>query len=57
MHEEGDTFWYHKCPVNKKVTFLPIGMKCPDCVLNEMDCKQKAILQQERYKNEIEGKD
>jgi len=56
-HEEGDTFWYHKCPVTSKTTFLPVGMKCPECILDEMDTLQKATLQQAEYKNDIEGTD
>ena len=56
-HTEGDTFWYHTCPITDKVTFLPIGMKCPDCVLDEMDSLEKAKLEQARYLNNIEGND
>jgi hypothetical protein len=42
-HTEGDTFWYHTCPITDKVTFLPIGMKCPECVLDEMDTANKKV--------------
>jgi hypothetical protein len=42
-YKEGDTFWYHKCPVTNKTTFLPVGMKCPECVLGEMDTANKKV--------------
>ena len=56
-YKEGDTFWYHKCPVTNKTTFLPVGMKCPDCVLESMSTTEKARVQQQRYLNEVEGND
>jgi hypothetical protein len=57
VHKEGDTFWYHECPHSNKKVYLPIGMKCPDCVLNEMDSLERAKLEQARYLNNIEGND
>ena len=47
VHKEGDTLWYHECPHSNKKVYLPIGMKCPDCVLNEMDSLEKGKLRDE----------
>lgn len=57
VHKEGDTFWYHECPHTDKKVYLPVSMKCPDCVLESMDNVEKARLEQARYLNNIEGKD
>tara|TARA_X000001036_G_scaffold364638_1_gene348881 strand:+ start:436 stop:609 length:174 start_codon:yes stop_codon:yes gene_type:complete len=57
MAKEGDTFWYHECKYTEKRVYLPIGMKCPDCVLENMSSQDKAKMQQQRYLNEIEGTD
>ena len=57
MAHEGDTFWYHECPHTDRKVYLPVGMKCPDCVLADMNDIDKARMQQQRYLNEIEGTD
>tara|TARA_Y100000996_G_C22199943_1_gene510839 strand:- start:276 stop:449 length:174 start_codon:yes stop_codon:yes gene_type:complete len=57
MAKDGDTFWYHECPHTGRKVYLPIGMKCPDCVLESMSDMDKVKMQQERYLNEIEGTD
>jgi hypothetical protein len=57
MHKEGDTFWYHICKYTDKKSYLPIGMNCPDCVLNEMNSLDRAKLEQAEYLNNIEGND
>ena len=56
-YKEGDTFWYHECPHANKKVYLPVGMKCPDCVLESMSTTEKARVQQQRYLNEVEGND
>ena len=43
VHKEGDTFWYHECPHTDKKVYLPVSMKCPDCVLGEMDKANKKV--------------
>ena len=30
-YNDGDTFWYHVCPVTNRMTYIPTGKKCPDC--------------------------
>ena len=55
MYKEGDTFWYHECPHTDKTAYLPVGEKCPDCALEAMENIERAIVQQQRYLNEIEG--
>jgi len=57
MAKEGDTFWYHECPHTDKRAYLPVGMKCPDCVLADMNPTERASVQMKRYLNEIEGAD
>mgnify|MGYP001178934768 FL=1 len=57
MANEGDTFWYHNCPHTDKKVYLPVGMKCPDCVLEAMSPTEKASVQMKEYLNEIEGTD
>ena len=57
MAKEGDTFWYHECPHTDRKIYLPMDMKCPDCVLENMSDMDKVKVQQERYLNEIEGTD
>ena len=52
-HNEGDTFWYHTCPITNKVTFLPIGMKCPECVLDEMGTATKKV--QEKFSKTLKS--
>ena len=53
VHKEGDTFWYHECKYTEKRVYLPIGMKCPDCVLENMSSQDKAKMQQQRYSEVI----
>tara|TARA_R100000742_G_C4249844_1_gene68282 strand:- start:454 stop:630 length:177 start_codon:yes stop_codon:yes gene_type:complete len=55
--KEGDTFWYHECPHTDKKVYLPVDMKCPDCVLADMNPTERASVQMKRYLNEIEGTD
>jgi|TARA_B110000259_G_scaffold31116_1_gene34008 hypothetical protein len=55
--KEGDTFWYHECPHSNKRVYLPIGMKCPDCVMENMDFLERSKIQQQEYLNNIEGND
>ena len=57
MAKDGDTFWYHECPDTGRKVYLPMDMKCPDCVLESMSDMDKVKVQQERYLNEIEGTD
>ena len=57
MAKEGDTFWYHECPHTDRKIYLPMDMKCPDCVLESMSDMDKVKVLQERYLNEIEGTD
>jgi len=57
MAKEGDTFWYHECPHTDKRAYLPVGMKCPDCVLEAMSSTERASVQMREYLNEIEGTD
>tara|TARA_Y100000361_G_C10873990_1_gene195692 strand:- start:257 stop:430 length:174 start_codon:yes stop_codon:yes gene_type:complete len=57
MAKDGDTFWYHECPHTGRKVYLPMDMKCPDCVLESMSDMDKVKVQQERYLNEIEGTD
>ena len=30
-YNDGDTFWYHVCPVTNRMTYIPTGKKCPEC--------------------------
>ena len=57
MANEGDPFWYHECPHTDKKVYLPVDMKCPDCVLADMNPTERALVQMKRYLNEIEGTD
>ena len=57
MAKDGDTFWYHEGPHTGRKVYLPMDMKCPDCVLESMSDMDKVKVQQERYLNEIEGTD
>ena len=57
MPRDGDTFWYHECPHTDRKVYLPIDMKCPDCVLENMSEMDKVKEQPKQYLNDIEGTD
>tara|TARA_Y100000033_G_scaffold48718_1_gene55949 strand:+ start:1482 stop:1652 length:171 start_codon:yes stop_codon:yes gene_type:complete len=34
-----ETFWEHKCPVLKRLVYIPVGKKCPDCGIRKISGK------------------
>ena len=53
--QEGDTFWYHICPVTNRMNYVPIGAECPDCKWSTMSVVDKAKIRQAEYKDELKG--
>ena len=43
-----DTFRKHKCPVLKKLVYIPVGKKCPDCGKRKIIGKFKTKRKQSR---------
>jgi len=55
VNKEGDTFWYHVCPITNRMTYIPIGKACHDCWWEGLSSTEKAKIRQEEYREELKG--